>query len=746
MAASWKNLEEYVRTIASLRWASPCRPEHIDGVDIDGVITLPNNQVVYIEITEERRLEKIRADINKLIPVRLSSFNVRQQVPLCYIVMADLPTRSMIEMGKSAGINVVSKEHFESEFFDFRSYKNLRSSRPFGSAVDTDGQNDSRSYVPVEYSEISGNRSLTADRIISSLKENNCIVILGDYGTGKSRLIREIFNATSEETQNIGAFPFAINLRDHWGARNSSEILSGHLGSLGFSQGFDNAMRLLNAGNLLLLLDGFDEIGAQSHDLRIENRRELRKNALAGVRDLINQTKGPVLITGRSHFFDDDGAELLSSLGLSTKRTTVLTAPDSFSPSEADIYLSKIGIKCKTPEWLPRKPLIFQLIAELPAEDVEKILSRETGSFEFWGRFIHAITTRESLGVKGSITPSAIRDILITLAGISRHSDQFMGHFSPSEINKAYEKVLGSTPDPTGAQLLSRMCTLGRKDPETPNRQFIDANIVDVLRAEHLVLNIANLSPTETEKPWRQALRPIGLLHAASGIEYWGLSQYCHSFLRKYATCRNQKILGEAVSVLSVISETALDFHSISLTNSNLPMLFFDNKTVNNLSIKNSEIGLLLLSPHVKHINLSVASCFVDQISGASGKAGLPTWIIDTEAVTYENSTSNSSQIKSSSIPAGQKILLAITHKIFFQKGSGREEGALYKGGYGHSETKFVQDILKKLMKEGIITSHKGDKGVVYSPVYKHLERMSKLKHEVTLSEDPLWTWAGTLK
>ena len=79
-------------------------------------------------------------------------------------------------------------------------------------------------------------------------------------------------------------------------------------------------------------------------------------------------------------------------------------------------------------------------------------------------------------------------------------------------------------------------------------------------------------------------------------------------------------------------------------------------------------------------------------------------------------------------------------HKIFFQHGAGREEGALLKGGYGQKyHPKLADSILKILIKQGVVERFKGDDGWVYKPVRRFTERMNRIRSELTLSEDNLW-------
>ena len=66
MGKSWQDLETYVRNLAELRWKKICSPKNISGVNFDGVVEVSSEEVVLIEITKEKNLNKIRNDINKI--------------------------------------------------------------------------------------------------------------------------------------------------------------------------------------------------------------------------------------------------------------------------------------------------------------------------------------------------------------------------------------------------------------------------------------------------------------------------------------------------------------------------------------------------------------------------------------------------------------------------------------------------------------------------------------------------------
>lgn len=741
MSESWKSLEDYVRAIAALRWGAPCKPEHIDGVDFDGVVRVSADELVLIEITKERDLDKVRSDLNKIKPTKL---RLATEGLICraFVVLDSEPTNSMDEAGRNSHITVCSASEFGRNFFDFQGYDALRKNFPFGSAVDSQtGANDSREFIPVDYHELVRGKTYKLENIAMQLQRGANIVLTGDYGTGKSRCVREIYEILKTKIREAGAFPIAINLRDHWSSSSALEILAGHLGNIGLAGSVDNIIRLLNSGNLILLLDGFDEIGTQTHDTRIEDRRSIRKRAVQGVRDLIMRGKAGILITGRSHFFDSS-EEMLESLGLSSNHEAMcIEAPEFFSEEEGNKYLTALGVKSLVPSWLPRKPLVFQMLVELDPEDVAALLNRQHGQFEFWGIFIYAVCKRESKGVGDSIAPQTIHLILQRLATKTRYSRSNNGRLSPTDIDSAYQAVVGSVPDQSGRQLLSRMCTLGRIEPESPDRQFLDVNVLDILRAEALVSDVVSMSGQDNLSQWNQSLRTFGIFHAAQMIRTFDLVQHCFSYLKKFGNIQNTKKLGEIVSLLTIYGDEILDFQGLQLAYAALPVLNLSSRVVKNLTIRGSEINLVILdnTPIKVEDGLRVEDCILCLVGGVSTQMGLPTWIHNAEVIAFDR-ISNASRIKESVLNPPQKLFLSIVHKIFFQPGAGREESSLLKGGYGQKfSPKLADSIIKILLREGLIERMKGDDGWVYKPVRRFTDRLNKIRSELTLSDDPLW-------
>jgi energy-coupling factor transporter ATP-binding protein EcfA2 len=655
----------------------------------------------------------------------------------------------MVEAGRSSHISVCSAREFEKVFFDFPSYVVLRKKINFGSAVDSKTlENDNRDYIPVEYNLLNKEKNFSIQDIALALQRGESVILSGDYGLGKSRCVREVFEILEKDVNGSAAFPLAINLREHWSSSSALEIIAGHLGNVGLSGSIDNIVRLLNSGNLILLLDGFDEIGTQIHDVRIDDRKALRKKAVQGVRDLIQRAKSGILITGRSHFFDST-EEMIESLGFSqAKNLLCLSVPDEFSLEEGKRYLEKFGINTELPKWLPRQPLVFQTLIELNREDIEHLLTHEHGQFDFWTAFLNAVCIRESRGVDGSIPPFTIQLILQGLAEKTRYSNSISGRLTPSDIDSAYQMVVGSVPDQSGRQLLSRMCTLGRIEPESPDRQFSDPNLLDILRADALVSEIVSMSEKSGTAQWVQSLNLLGIVHAAQVIYSYELEPLCFSYLRKYGDIQNTKRLGEIVSALCLFGNKDIDFKSLSLDGSRLPVLALNNRVVSNIIVKNSEIDILVLnnSPIKKGHGFLIDGCIISSVTGVTAQNGFPGWIVDSEAINFE-AISNAARIKESPLSPPQKLCLAIIHKIFFQPGAGREESALLKGGYGQKYShKLVEAILKILIGNDIVSKFKGRDGWVYTPERRYAGRMNNIISEMTLSNDPIWLEVSSLR
>ena len=746
MSITWKTLEDSVRSIASIKWKATATAKHLAGVNFDAVVEPTPEELIVIEVTKRDDLNKIRDDIVKINALRLQRLSDGVLVR-GFIVVDDQPTTSMVETGTSNKVKVLSVGDFFNEFFQYDPYIRLRALQPFGSAVNPiTGKPDSVDYIPVRYQDDDSSESFDIHKIAHLILGGERIILVGDYGTGKSRCVHKVFEVLTTSLKRPGKQVFAINLREHWGASSASEIIAGHLEELGLSGSIDNAMQIVATGGATLLLDGVDEVGAQVFGASRDSRRSVRKAALEGIRKLIQLTQGGVLLTGRSHYFDSD-EEMIEALGLSIGRApTLLRCPEEFNDNETAQYLAQIQLNVEAPTWLPRKPLVFQVLSTIDKAVASELLDTEDGELSFWNRFITAISEREAR-IHGSLEAEAVRQILMNLAEVTREGDSYLGRLSVRNVREAYELAIQDTPDQAGEQMLMRLCTLGRVAPASPERQFVDSYIVDGLRADAFVRSIDVQDKTIASRKWKQPLSRLGweLLHdSLVKLDKEGIFK---STLATLSRGTNDQAYAEVLSTLLAANGPAIDVSGATLTDCDIYWLKLGQRRLSNLAVRSSYIRNLELLPETDDLRstLELFDCQVIDLYGVSSENGLPEWIRQSEIERYD-SLSNSNRIKNSSLGAAHTLFLAVIHKIFFQPGSGREEKALMKGGFGQKfDPKLLSRILNILLREKLVERIQGDDGYIYKPNRKHTRRMAAIKGQLALSGDPLWAEIGAL-
>jgi hypothetical protein len=299
----------------------------------------------------------------------------------------------MRSAGQTINIDVVSLEEFQARFLPFDEYANARRSAPFGSAIDPDtGAKDNTKYVLVSFVTQKGGEITTAD-LSKEVIAGALVVLTGEYGTGKSKCVEQVFSSVAANAWETLRFPIAIDLRKAWGLKDRYEILRRHLQDLNLSSHADAFIKAYNAGMLVLLLDGFDELGVQLWSDDSSALKAMRYDALTGVRDLIAHQKNGILICGRDHYFDHND-ELLAALGLASADVRLLRTKDEFSIEEIAEFLKLNEKEIDIPEWLPRKPLTCEFFLRVFA-DVGTQLSDEIDLVQFWDLLINAVCERE---------------------------------------------------------------------------------------------------------------------------------------------------------------------------------------------------------------------------------------------------------------------------------------------------------------------------------------------------------------
>lgn len=728
----WQEVELETRRIAESVWGVVAEPERVTGVKCDAVLKPKSNYWVLIEISKRDDLEKLREDIAKLALIRTSLLSKGIYCE-CYFVTTGNHT-SLRESGNEVDIEVHTLATFASKFLGSAMYITERQKAPFGSAVHPDtGEVDSSQYSPIAYVDSAG-RQYSVKDISVELKKGRRIALIGEFGTGKSRCLMEVFKQLVLDDSVFP--PFSVNLRDNWGYRRLHHILTNHLEGIGLGQFADNAVRSLKRGNHVILLDGFDEIGSQSWSGDPKRLMEVRKKSLEGVRDIFSSCPNAgILITGREHYFSTN-EEMSECLGLDLGMILVLKCPDEFSSTELADYIAK-NTKFKTlPEWMPRKPLICQLLARLPADEVERLGTDANGEVQFFEAVFDTICARETK-INPAIYKETLKGILLLLAQQTRKQRIAEERIPTDDINEAFFKVTGYAPIDESAILLQRLPYLGRVGSGGSDRIFIDNYAKDGLRGMALSNSIKLADRDVTYSKWLQPLGIFGL-RVLSARSQRPLEE--EKYVRLCINHGNSQVACDYVAVRLLAGETTCDFSGLSITDGRFAVLPFVDVRTENLNLSGIEIGELTIESATFN-NVRIEWCTVDLCKGVGSVDKLPEVFVNCDVTAFDHAITTA-RISELNLSNGHKTLLAIIKKLFFQPGAGRREEALLRGAERYWDIDVANATIHFMETNGLVQRTKGDHGTLFLPQRKHTKRMAKIVEMQSSCGDPLWDLA----
>ena len=364
-----EHFEQEVLRIARALWPSAelSGSTIIDGREVDGVFRT-EDCIHILEATTSRRQDKASSDISKLNRA-ISKYRSQSQTRAVrgWFITRDEPTADQRKITDKhrRDINTLPFSQFQARLIDSREYLAARDDYTFGSVRDP-GTGDASplvSYVPLDLLELGSKRVFPREDFRTSIGNGHTIVLLGDYGAGKSMTLRDIYqHLRGEHLQGLTSkFPVYLNLRDHYGQTDAAEVLMRHARSVGFSRP-EHLVRAWRAGYVHLLVDGFDEISTVAIQGLWHDLQNNRYRALEAVRRLVRehpQNSGLVL-TGRAHFFDNR-EERHRALGI--RDNVIELSLTEFNDKQIDLYLKKAGLSGFVPSWLPSRPLLVGYLA-----------------------------------------------------------------------------------------------------------------------------------------------------------------------------------------------------------------------------------------------------------------------------------------------------------------------------------------------------------------------------------------------
>jgi len=625
-----------------------------------------------------------------------------------WIVTKEEPTADQRTFCKEKGIEILSISEFRRRIIDASQYLEIRNSHPFGSA--TNPENDSSDvskiiYQPVGIRHQESGANLTFTDIANLLGDNRQVLLLGDYGMGKSLTISQIYRdlrIKCFKTNGASPVPVVLNLREHWGQCDPSEALLRHSQLIGFTQP-PQLVRAFNAGRIAVLLDGFDEVGAMPWTrLPVDQLRNLRRHAVQLVARFVERSRGKcgLLVAGRKHFFDNT-QELMSALGL--EQDCTILGLDEFSETEARQYLEKLGCKHELPEWLPKRPLLLASLASRGLLDAVLEAAADIEPAVAWNKLLDLICKREA-AIHNFLDAIGIRKILEYIAAVARETMSGLGPITEDHIAEAFRAQVGAYPDETARPLLQRLPGLSIRNQQDGTRTFLDDQMMDVLRAGAIVKFIDDPWLDPNAKNWKHGIGPLGAMVAAECSRSSSHVQESRILLATREACSRWAAPTLAMDLIHVVraitpEEDYINFGNLKIEGGDCVSLDLSNPPFLKSIVLSSCIISELILPEQNPDAFRIDNSIIERIIGCSEQEFLPHWLASSEVRTFDEFCTNAQIMEEKRLRLPVRVMLTVLRKLYYQKGHGRKENALFRG-LDQGARKFVEPVMEILTRE----------------------------------------------
>jgi NACHT domain len=725
---------------------------YLDGAERDGIF-ITSESVVIVECTVSRRKDKAEKDGKKLRQACDRSVRSNPYKSIKgYFVTRDEPTADQRSVISRLGAPIVacSIDQLRAMLINSAEYLSARDQYPFGSAQDpTTGDFRSLgSYVPLLLSRIDDGSLSSIEDIGSNLICGARIVLVGDYGAGKSMTLRELFKKleTKHRAHTKSSFPVFLNLRDHQGQTDPAEALERHAKRIGFGQP-SRLVRTWLSGGITLFLDGFDEIATPGWLGRTSGLRDIRRRSVELIRQFVQMTPSSsgVIVAGRSYFFDSN-AEMRQSLNLPGE--TILLSTSDFTDSQMKTFLAAKGWAETVPDWLPSRPLLLGYLAAtgLLAEVamVEHDLSPGAG----WNLLLDRISAREAT-IEVGVDGPTVRRLIERLATLARRSPDGMGPLTTSDLTEAFQAVCGYLPDEGSYQLLQRLPGLGVQDPADGSRHFIDSSLADAARAGDIVHFIQD--PYSTPSPFDGVTGTVSVLDSL-GVDVGGTQLRAVSVSRRKVYVALERIrrqqFSDALAVDTIRVAITIPDHdsnapAITIREISLPRLLLGSEAsgLDSITFEDCIIQVLDLTEYEGADPLPLFRCciFGSVIGVASFLALQPDRFVECQVEEFDATSRTTQGILSLvGLPPEKRVMLTILKKIYAQAGSGRQESALGRG-LDPANKVYVSGAVGTLLSEGLIGVTRQGNVKVYVPVKGAGGRVRRILEAPTTTQDPIF-------
>lgn len=713
--------EEEVRRIARALWPSCIHsgPIELDGRECDGY--LETEECIHlIECTTSRTLQKAEQDIAKLDSAaqKLRKRHRDKSVKTWFITRFDATSEQM-KIVRSSTSDVVAQSFatFQEKLVDAATYLDCRVKHRFGS-IDhpVPGQSaDNIKYIPIPILSPVSSDEWSVEKIANSLLAGECFTMIGDYGIGKSMTLREVFRylRTRYLHKHTSTFPIYINLREHHGQTNPSEILDRHARDIGYPVPY-HLVRAWKAGYATLILDGFDEVASSGLQIDWRQLRAARSVSLTGLRRLIADSPKNcgVAVAGRQSFFDSD-KERHEALG---DRRFKLLLLHEFTEDQVNAFFKSVGFSGTIPSWLPARPLLLSTIFWIYTKQVAAAPDVIPSSLpddpsKGWGILLDAIAEREAK-IEVQVTGTTIRRVLEMLATKARTTSSGLGPLTTTQITGSFQAITGVPPSPQALNVLQRLPGLGvETSSDDGQRSFLDEDLVDALGVGdvyRILVDPFSANGTEDVLSVRRSLESVGtgiltqLLEDAAFDRKRVLQTFVEFERRKWKSGAAADLFSFA-QLAGFADKLQVKFEDIDLSELTVADTESD---LSGIAFKTCIFRRLIMSLQCQRALLPVfQDCLVEHLQGVLSAADLPKdHFAGCDIEHYVDDATTNAGILRSEMPTHLRVLLTILRKLFVQSLSGRQANAL-KRGLDSQEQACVNDVLEVLYHEGFATN-----------------------------------------
>lgn len=716
----------------------------VDGIEHDGIY-VGEFDVNIVEITVSKKEGKAQSDLSKLkkrIEGLQRIYAGKKNIRGWFITRYPLSPEQRKRLQEYPKNIIVHQDYHEfvGRLVDSKKYLSARSNYQFGSALNlfTEGhQFEQDLFVELPLRELlQKDRKISLGQLIRECLKGTArrVLLTGDFGSGKSMHLRELFVALSKNHINgrEDRFPIAINLRDCSQLESPDEAIRRHADRIGTPEIAEDLIRAWRAGFATVLLDGFDELVPRQTERpnRKINRRyqDIRKQALLIVRRFVSETPANCLlvITGRSHYFDSHD-EMMEGIGEANDwRHFVLD--DLASSDETTRFLAKYGSAFQPPEWLPRKPLLLGYLAVLSQnDDLMDIggLSAARG----WSFLLEKFCRREIDQIKD--LPFLLQDLFDIygfLATVSRKRGDGTGPISVNDVIEAYKSIFNDDPEGVDlGQLLRLPGLVGSNEIRVDqighrtsrgSKKFISKDLVDVCSANFLMdyFDSYDAFRLRVYDGITAPISSIGAEHFGNEVNSGKVTssaaeQIATKFPNSFALVDlfqshaylSLKYTGRPIA-LSNLEITKLDMEDLAADLSSFTFVDCYFGQMNLISISNQDFLPKFSGCLVENVLYDQDyNIFVDATSFS--EIGEKTRRAFTALDQVQKFASDR-----------ERIFFDLLRKLYHQSGAGRLEKALYSGNAPY-EHQIVSEMLVNLTKQGLVHVIKTGGAPLWKPI-----------------------------